>query len=71
MLVSVTISDNFEQLLEYFNTKILSQDVSINDISNLNHIDIVYNENKLVENVTKVDETTKITINNTYCIAEN
>ena len=68
MLVSVTISDNFEQLLEYLNTKILSQDVSINDISNLNYIDIVYDENKLVENVTKVDETTKISINNTYCI---
>ena len=68
MLVSVTISDDFEQMMEYLNNKILSQDVSINDISELNYIDIVYNESNLPDNVSTVGETTTIKINNMYCI---
>ena len=68
MLISVTISDDFEQMMEYLNNKILSQDVSINDISNLNYIDIVYDESNIAENVSKIDETTIIKVNNKYCI---
>ena len=68
MLISVTISDDFEQMMEYLNNKILSQDVSINDISNLNYIDIVYDERNIAENVSKIGETTIIKINNMYCI---
>ena len=68
MLISVTISDDFEQMMEYLNNKILSQDVSINDISNLNYIDIVYDESNIAENVSKIGETTIIKVNNKYCI---
>ena len=40
MYISVTIADNFNKMIDYLNGKILSQDVTISNVSNLNHIEI-------------------------------
>ena len=66
MLISVTISDDFEQMMEYLNNKILSERCVM--CVCLNYIDIVYDESNIAENVSKIDETTIIKVNNKYCI---
>ena len=68
MVVSVTIADEFEQLVKYLKSKILAQDVSINDVSNLNYIDILYDEDTIIKQVTQDKDTTIIGINNMYNI---
>ena len=44
MLIAITITDDFVQLIEYLNVKILGQDVSINDVTNLNYVDLIFDE---------------------------
>jgi len=68
MIVSVTIAENFEQLVGYLKSKILSQDVKINDVSDLNYIDILYGEVSISEQVYRDKDTTKIGINGLYSI---
>ena len=68
MIVGVTIANDFAGLKDYLNSKVLSQDVTINDVSQLNHIDLLYDEDCLSQNVIKDGETTIININNTYHI---
>ena len=68
MVVSVTIADDFEQLVKYLKSKILAQDVSINDVSNLNYIDILYDEDSIIKQVTQDNDTTIIGINDMYNI---
>jgi len=68
MVVSVTVADDFEQLVKYLKSKILAQDVAINDVTNLNFIDIVYDEGSIIKQVTKDKDTTIIGINGMYSI---
>ena len=68
MIVSVTIAENFEQLVEYLKSKILSQNVTINDVSELNYIDILYGEDSTNEQLSRDNDTTKIDINGLYSI---
>ena len=68
MVVSVTVADDFEQLVKYLKSKILAQDVAINDVTNLNYIDIVYDEGGIAKQVTKDKDTTIIGINGMYSI---
>ena len=66
MLISITICEDLAGLKNFLNSKILSQDVIINDVSELNHIDIVYDEAINDEPVATQSETTIVTINNSY-----
>ena len=68
MVVSVTVADNFEELVKYLNSKILAQDVAINDVTSLNFIDIVYDEGSINKQVTIDKDTTIIGINGIYSI---
>ena len=68
MVISVTVADDFEQLLKYLKSKILAQDVAINDVTNLNFIDIIYDEGNINKQVTKQKDTTIIGINGMYNI---
>ena len=68
MIVSVTIAENFEQLVEYLKSKILSQNVTISDVSDLNYIDILYGEDSTNEQFSRDNDTTKIDINGLYSI---
>ena len=68
MVVSVTIADDFDQLVKFLKSKILSQDVVINDVSDLNFIDIVYDEGSIIKQVTIDKDTTIIGINDMYNI---
>ena len=68
MIVSVTIAENFEQLVEYLKSKILSQNVTISDVSELNYIDILYGEDSTNEQLSRDNDTTKIDINGLYSI---
>jgi folate-binding protein YgfZ len=66
MLISITICEDLAGLKNFLNSKILSQDVVINDVSELNHVDIVYDEAINDEPVATLSETTIVTINNSY-----
>ena len=66
MLISITICEDLAGLKNFLNSKILSQDVIINDVSELNHVDIVYDEAINDEPVATLSETTIVTINNSY-----
>ncbi len=66
MLISITICEDLAGLKNFLNSKILSQDVIINDVSELNHVDIVYDEAINDEPVISLKETTIVTINNCY-----
>ena len=68
MVVSVTVADNFEELVKYLESKILAQEVAINDVTSLNFIDIVYDEGSTNKQVTIVKDTTIIGINGMYSI---
>ena len=68
MVVSVTVADNFEELVKYLESKILAQDVAINDVTSLNFIDIVYDEGSINKQVTIDKDTTIIGINGMYSI---
>ena len=68
MVVSVTVADDFEHLVKYLKSKILAQDVAINDETNLNFIDIVYDEGSIIKQVSKDKDTTIIGINGMYSI---
>ena len=68
MVVSVTVADNFEDLVKYLESKILAQEVAINDVTSLNFIDIVYDEGSINKQVTIVKDTTIIGINGMYSI---
>ena len=68
MVVSVTVADNFEELVKYLESKILAQEVAINDVTSLNFIDIVYDEGSINKQVTTVKDTTIIGINGMYSI---
>ena len=66
MLISITISDNHANLVSYLNSKILTQQVAINDVTKLNHIDLVYGENTNMVGVTVSEEITKVNVNGNY-----
>ena len=66
MLISITICEDLDGLKNFLNSKILSQDVIINDVSELNHVDIVYDEALNDESVVTLSETTIVKINNSY-----
>ena len=66
MLISITISDNHANLVNYLNSKILTQQVAINDVTKLNHIDLVYGENTNMVGVTVSEEITKVNVNGNY-----
>ena len=68
MVVSVTVADNFEELVKYLESKILAQEVAINDVTSLNFIDIVYDEGSIDKQVTIDKDTTIIGINGMYSI---
>ena len=68
MVVSVTVADNFEELVKYLESKILAQEVAINDVTSLNFIDLVYDEGSINKQVTIVKDTTIIGINGMYSI---
>lgn len=68
MVVSVTVADNFEELVKYLESKILAQEVAINDVTSLNFIDIVYDEGSINKQVTIDKDTTIIGINGMYSI---
>ena len=68
MVVSVTVADNFEELVKYLESKILAQEVAINDVTSLNFIDIVYDEGSINKQVTIDKDTTIIGINGIYSI---
>lgn len=68
MIVSVTVADNFEELVKYLESKILAQEVAINDVTSLNFIDIVYDEGSIDKQVTIDKDTTIIGINGMYSI---
>ena len=68
MIVSVTVADNFEELVKYLESKILAQEVAINDVTSLNFIDIVYDEGCINKQVTIDKDTTVIGINGMYNI---
>ena len=68
MVVSVTVADNFEELVKYLESKILAQEVAINDVTSLNFIDILYDEGSINKQVTIVKDTTIIGINGMYSI---
>ena len=68
MYVSVTIADDFNGMIDYLNSKVLSQDVTISNVTNLNHIDIVYNEGKAHDKMKKFSKITQIGINNLYTV---
>ncbi len=65
MLISITICEDLDGLKNFLNSKILSQDVIINDVSELNHVDIVYDEALNDESVVTLSETTIVKINET------
>jgi len=66
MMISISICEDLSDLKNFLNSKILSQDVIINDVSELNYVDIVYGESINYEPVISVKETTIVTINNSY-----
>ena len=66
MLISISICEDFTGLKNFLNSKILSQEVIINDVSELNHVDIVYGEAINNEPVISLNEVTTVTINNSY-----
>lgn len=66
MLISISICEDLVGLKNFLNSKILSQDVIINDVSELNYVDIVYDETINDEPVLSLKETTIVTINNSY-----
>ena len=66
MLISITISDNHANVVNYLNSKILTQQVAINDVTKLNHIDLVYGENTNMVGVTVSEEITKVNVNGNY-----
>ena len=66
MLISITISDNHANLVNYLNSKILTQQVAINDVTKLNHIDLVYGENTNMVGVTVSGEITRVNVNENY-----
>ena len=68
MYISVTIADNFNKMIDYLNGKILSQDVTISNVSNLNHIDLLYNEGQAHDEMKQSGEITQIGVNNLYCV---
>lgn len=68
MVVSVTVADNFEELVKYLESKILAQEVAINDVTSLNFIDIVYDEGSINKQVSIDKDTTIIGINGMYSI---
>tara|TARA_B100000886_G_scaffold151141_1_gene102796 strand:+ start:318 stop:1016 length:699 start_codon:yes stop_codon:yes gene_type:complete len=66
MLISITISENNDELMSYFNSKILTQKVTINDVSNLNYIDLVYDEDHNSATVANEDGFTSVKVNSLY-----
>ena len=66
MLISITISENNDELMSYFNSKILTQKVTINDVSNLNYIDLVYDEDHNSATVSNEDGFTSVKVNSLY-----
>ena len=68
MYISVTIADDFNGMIDYLNSKVLSQDVTISNVTNLNHIDIVYNEGKSHDKMKGFSKITQIGINNLYTV---
>lgn len=66
MLISITISENNDELMSYFNSKILTQKVTINDVSNLNYIDLVYDEDHNSATVSNEDGFTSVKVNSWY-----
>ena len=66
MLVAVVLAENDQELIDHLNSKILTQDVSINDVTDLNYVDLIYNQNPVVKAVTSKDGYTLIQINRMY-----
>ena len=66
MLISITISGDHVKLVNYLNSKILAQQVAINDVTTLNYIDLVYGENTDTVGVTVSEGLTKVNVNGNY-----
>ena len=66
MVIAVVLAENDKELMEHLNSKILTQDVGINDVTDLNYVDIIYNHNPDVDVVTSKDGYTLIHINRMY-----
>ena len=66
MLISITISGDHVKLLNYLNSKILTQQVAINDVTTLNYIDLVYGENTDMVGVTVSEGLIKVNVNGNY-----
>ena len=66
MLISITISGDHVKLLNYLNSKILTQQVAINDVTTLNYIDLVYGENTDMVGVTVSEGLTKVNVDGNY-----
>ena len=60
MLIAVVLAENYQELIEHLNNKILTQDVTISDVTDLNYVDIIYNQNPDVNVVTSKDGYTLI-----------
>lgn len=72
-LAVIGFMPNFQSMLDYVTPRILQSDVSISDISNLNDVVILYDQNNDIDIgtcETKGDVTfAKVSDNMTYCIA--
>ena len=66
MLVAVVLAENYQELIEHLNNKILTQDVTLSDVTDLNYVDIIYNHNPDVNVVTSKEGYTLIQINRMY-----
>ena len=68
MLIAVAITDDKVRFIDYINNKILGQDVSISDVTQLNHIDLIYDVDIPEQQVITNDKTTSVTINDNYIL---
>ena len=68
ILVAVVLAENDKELMDHLNRKILTQDVVINDVTDLNYLDIIYNHNLDVNEVTSKDGYTLIQIDRLYSL---
>lgn len=66
LIIGITITEDSQSFLEYLNQKILGQEVAINDITSLNHIDIIYDEPNIVDGVVAQSNHTIIGMDRLY-----
>ena len=66
MLVGITITDDFVKLVDYLNMKILGQDVGINDVTKLNYVDLIFDEEISNVEISSKDGCTIVTIEGKY-----